>query len=92
MVKIVDLAISIWKGELQEDSNVSSTSIMYWLRANIGSLNNLLGVCYKINTTSLEPNDSGGNILGNEEAGIFKYLYLLNYYERQFKRTDSKHI
>ncbi len=84
-VKIVDLGTNIWKGELQESSDTSSVSIMFWLRANIGTLNNILGTQYIINSSTLEPNDESGNILGDSEAGIYKYLYLLNYYERQFK-------
>jgi len=84
-ISVIDLASNIWKGELQEDSSTSSVSIMYWLRANIGTLNNLLGTDYKINKSTLEPNNDGGCILGTEEASIFKYVYLMNYFERQFK-------
>ena len=84
-ISVIDLSVNIWKGELQEDSSTSSVSIMYWLRANIGTLNNLLGTCYKINQSTLEPNNDGGCILGTQEASIFKYCYLLNYYERCFK-------
>lgn len=84
-ISIVNLANNIWKGELQEDSSTNSVSIMYWLRANIGTLNNILGTNYQINQNTLEPNNDGGCILGTEEGSIFKYLYLISFYERQFK-------
>lgn len=73
------------------DASLSATGISYWLRTNVGKLNNA------INTTFNTP--SGGNInlyhtvnsvtvdMQDEEKDIFKMLYEIYYYGKQIRSS-----
>lgn len=73
--------------DLDQASDVSLASLAAWGRAHIGDLNNLLHTDYSIDSTTLEPTDSGGNILGEQEASIYKVLYKIHYWTRQIKNS-----
>ena len=52
-MKIVDIADEIFR-ELDQPKDVSIPQIAFWIRVNVGSLNNLLHTEYEIDTTTLE--------------------------------------
>lgn len=84
-MKVIDLSTSVWKTELNEDSTISVPSLLAYFRYNIGDLNNLLGTCYNLNTTTLEIVDQDGNEINIDAATIYKYIYLLSFYGRQVR-------
>lgn len=84
-MRIVDLATAVWKTELNEDSSTSLPSLCAYFRYNVGDLNNLLGTCFKLNTTTLEIVDEHGCEISQDAAMIYKYIYLLSYYSRQIR-------
>ena len=51
-MKVVDIADEIFR-ELDSPSSLSIPAIAYWLRANIGTLNNYINTSYVINSTSV---------------------------------------
>ena len=52
-MKIVDIADEIFR-ELDQPKDVSVPQIAFWIRVNVGSLNNLINTEYAIDTTTLE--------------------------------------
>ena len=84
-MKIVDLSTAVWKTELSEPTDVSIPSISAYFRYNVGDLNNLLGTCYKLSSTSLEIIDNNNCEINIDAAMIYKYMYLLSYYTRQIR-------
>lgn len=84
-VFLTDLADSIWRDDLSNNTSISIPSIAIWLRfdKNIGELNNLLNTNYSVNPNSLELIDSNNNQITNLEASIYRHLYLISYYGQQ---------
>jgi len=81
--KIVDIADELYR-EMGEPADLSIASVAYWLRSNVGDLNNVLNKRFYIDENNLEivaPADSG-DVLGLAEKSIFKMLFSLHYYER----------
>ena len=89
MSKIVDIADSIWRDEVNQDSSVSIASIAAWLRfgTNIGQLNNTLHTSFSINSSTLEIVNSSGVEITDLESSIYKQLYLISYYGRNAKNS-----
>ena len=54
-MKIVDIADELYR-ELAEPSDLSIPAISFWLRSNIGKLNNLISTAYLIDEDTLEIN------------------------------------
>ena len=52
-MKIVEIADEIFR-ELGEPCTLSIPAIAYWLRSNVGELNNLIYTSYSINPKDLE--------------------------------------
>ena len=68
-MKIVDIADEIFR-ELDQPKDVSIPQIAFWIRVNVGSLNNLLHTEYAIDTTTLEISPAPGI----QEKSIMKRL------------------
>ena len=87
-MKIVDIANEIYV-ELGKPKELSIPPIVFWLRNNIGGLNNQLNQDFVINSTSLEieRTDSDDNVveIANEEKAVYKKMYLLHYYDVQIR-------
>jgi hypothetical protein len=86
--KIVDIADEIYR-ELGEPSDLSLSSIAFWLRTNIGDLNILINKKFYITEDTLEigiPEDSGDEFKDIEKS-IFKMIYSIHYYERLFRNA-----
>ena len=69
-MKIVDIADEIFR-ELDQPTDVSIPQIAFWIRVNVGSLNNLINTEYTIDTTTLEISPDPAI----EEKSILKKLY-----------------
>ena len=81
MVKIVSIADEAYR-ELASPSTCQ-LAISFWLRTNLGQLNNLIDTSYTLNADTQEL-DTGLTI---EEAVIFKKLYFVHYYDLKIRAT-----
>jgi hypothetical protein len=84
-MKIVDIANEIWYTELDETSDTSIAAIAFWLRSNVGKLNESIGTDYSVHETTLEIVDEDGVEIGLSETAILKEMYLIYWYGRQAK-------
>jgi len=75
-MKLVDLADDIYRSELDTPDTISVPNIVFWLASNLGTLNILIGTNYVLDDTTHEPSPE----LGDSEAVILKYLYLIHFY------------
>jgi len=82
-MKIVDVADELFR-ELGQPSTISIPAIAYWLRTNLGTLNNYINTLFYVEESSLEIvqklDDKTTNI-GIDEASILKKMYTVYYYE-----------
>lgn len=69
--------------ELGQPSDLSVPAISYWLRNNIGILNNKLNKDIVINDTTLELDPN----LGEAEKAIYKKIYECYFYDLKIKQT-----
>lgn len=81
-MKVPDIADEILR-ELALPSDLSIPAVAFWLRSNIGLLNNLINATYSINETTLEFNAE----LTDQEKSIFKKLYMIHYYDLKIRST-----
>jgi beta-mannanase len=86
--KIVDISDEIYR-ELGEPSDLSLSSIAFWLRTNIGDLNILTNKKYYITEDTLEigVEEGSGDEFKDVEKSIFKMIYSIHYYERLFRNA-----
>jgi len=75
-MKIVDIADEIFR-ELGQPTEVSIPQIAFWIRVNVGTLNNTINACYAIDENTLEVSPDPGL----EEKSILKKLYTIHYYD-----------
>ncbi len=75
-MKIVDIADEIFR-ELGQPTEVSIPQIAFWIRVNVGTLNNTINQCYDIDENTLEISPDPGL----EEKSILKKLYTIHYYD-----------
>ena len=88
-MKVVDIANEIFR-ELGEPDSLSLPPIMFWVRANIGDLNNHINENYIINSKTLEVEKTeNGSVLeiGEEEKGILKKMYYVHHYAVLLRST-----
>ena len=52
-MKVVDISDAIYR-DLGEPSSISIPAIAFWVRENVGSLNNAINTDFSVNSTSLE--------------------------------------
>jgi hypothetical protein len=81
-MKIVDMAQEIYF-ELGQPSDLSVPAISYWLRNNIGILNNRLNKDIVINDSTLELDPN----LGEAEKSIYKKIYECYFFDLKIKQT-----
>ena len=81
-MKIVDIADEIFR-ELGQPTEVSIPQIAFWIRVNVGTLNNTINESYSIDANSLEI--SPDPCL--EEKSILKKLYTMHYYDLKIRST-----
>ena len=91
-MKIVDIADELYR-ELTEPCDLSIPAISFWLRSNIGMLNNLISTEYFVDETSLEIFQKICDVdteIGDDEKVIFKKLYMIFFLFIQLKIVKFK--
>jgi hypothetical protein len=85
-----EIAVEIYD-ELQSPSSVSASGISYWLRSNVGKLNNSIFTTFNAPVSGgygfYQDYPSSGVPMTDKEKDILKCLYELNYYNRQINAT-----
>lgn len=83
-MKVVDIANEIYM-ELASPSNTSVAAIAFWVRSNIGRLNNYLNENFSINGTTFEIintlADNTTQEININAAAVLKKMYNLHYYD-----------
>jgi len=70
-MKIVDIADEIYR-ELSEPSTISIPSISFWIRSNVGELNNRINTTFKIRDTNPDIYEfSGSFVTASNEPQVF---------------------
>ena len=70
-MKIVDIADEIYR-ELSEPSTISIPSIAFWIRSNVGELNNRINTTFKIRDTNPDIYElSGSFVAASNEPQVF---------------------
>lgn len=78
-MNVTNIADEIYR---ELDSNdIAIPSIAFWLRSNVGKLNNLIDTEYTIVSSEFFPE------LGESEKAIFKLLYMIYYYNRHVNKN-----
>lgn len=91
-MKVVDIADELHR-ELGEPTSLSIPAIAYWLRTNIGALNNSINTSYSINVTTFEIEQTASDSKGadvileiaEEERAILKKMYMVHFYELKLR-------
>jgi len=83
-MKVVDIADEIYRG-LGSPTTLSLPAISFWVRTNIGELNNRINTTYSIDSTTLELEDADSCEIGEEEVAIIKKMYLIHYYDGEVR-------
>lgn len=89
MAKVVDIADEIYR-ELGEPSSLSIAPIAFWVRTNVGGLNNYINKDFEINASSLEieeTKDGSTSAIGIAETAILKKMYRLHYLDTKIVET-----
>lgn len=73
-MKVVDIANEIYL-ENASPSDTSIPAIAFWIRSNVGKLNNYVYESYSIDAASLEIVDSSGSEIQELAAAILKEMY-----------------
>ncbi|MAF26154.1 hypothetical protein CL634_11380 [bacterium] len=81
-MKVIDISHEIFT-ELGSPSTLSIPAIAFWVRANIGTLNNLINTSYEENAShELEQIvDSVTTEIGRGEVSVLKKMYLIHFYD-----------
>ena len=83
-MKVVDIANEIYM-ELASPSNTSVAAIAFWVRSNIGRLNNFLNENFSIDATTYEIintlADNTTQEININAAAVLKKMYSLHYYD-----------
>ena len=91
-MKVVDVADEIYR-ELGRPTDTSIASISFWVRSNIGALNNHINTKFDIDSSSLEvsyiDDDDKKINLGIEEASILKKLYSIYDYDNKLRTVTG---
>ena len=89
-MKIVDIADEIYR-ELGEPTDNSIPPIAFWIRTNLGALNNYLNTAFKIQKPSLEveqtvvdpdTGDASEVLINEKAASVLKKMYFVHNYEK----------
>jgi hypothetical protein len=86
-MKVVDIADEIYR-ELGEPSTLSIPAITYWVRSNVGQMNNLIHTDFFINSKDLELVETIDSVLveiGEEEKAIIKKMYFIHFYDQKLR-------
>ena len=96
-MKIVDIADEIYR-ELGEPTDNSIPPIAFWIRTNLGTLNNYLNTAFKIQKPTLEveqtvvdpdTGDATEVLIDEKAASILKKMYFVHNYEKLLRTNIS---
>ncbi len=90
-MKVQDIAQEIYM-ELAEPSSLTIPAIAFWVRSNVGALNNYLDTNFKINDSTLEieqyDTTSKTTIqIGRQEKAVMKKMYMVHHYSLKLRET-----
>jgi len=90
-MKVVDIADEIYR-ELGSPTDLSIPAVTYWVRANVGALNNKISTSFIIHETTLEidqkeKNSTTTRRINADESAILKKMYMLHYYDGQLRKN-----
>jgi len=83
-MKVVDIADEIFR-ELGQPTDLSIPTISFWVRTNVGNLNNRINTTYIVNSITLEILDSDSVEIGLNESAILKKMYMVHHYDVKFR-------
>jgi len=85
---VASIADEIHK-ELGSPTDYSTAAISFWVRTNVGELNNLLMANYSVNASSNEIEDDCAtpNEISKEAAAVLKKMYKVHYYDLEIKKN-----
>ena len=88
-MKVQDIADELFR-ELGTPTTLSIPAIAYWLRVNVGSLNNLIHSEFSINETTKEITQLVSGVeteINEQQKSILKKLYIIHYYDIQLRNS-----
>ena len=87
-MKVVDIADEIHR-ELGSPTDYSISAIAFWVRTNIGELNNLLMANLSVNDSTLEVEDDCDPVkeITPEAVSILKKMYRIHFYDLEIKKN-----
>ena len=85
-MKVVDIADDIFR-EVGRPSDTSIPVISYWIRANVGALNNYINREFEVDSTTLEILDKNSHEILADEAVILKKMYMVHHYDVQVRKN-----
>ncbi|MAH47098.1 hypothetical protein CMI37_14825 [Candidatus Pacearchaeota archaeon] len=87
-MKIVDIADEVYR-ELAAPTSLSIPAVAYWLRSNIGALNNYINTSYVINATTFEIEQTDRSDvtseISEEAKAILKKMYMVHHYDKEIR-------
>ena len=84
-MKVVDISDQIYR-ELDSPTDLSVPAISFWLRSNVGVLNNYINTKFLVNAVLEIVNSDDLTIeIGLEEVAILKKMYFLHDYEKKLR-------
>ena len=83
-MKIIEISEELHR-ELGSPSDISQPYITFWLRDNIGKLNNLIATDYSIDPVTYEISPE----FGENEKSLMKELYFISYYDYLINRNTG---
>jgi hypothetical protein len=89
-MKVVDIADEIYR-ELGSPTDLSISAIAFWVRTNIGELNNYLMATYVVDATTLEVKtileDDTEEEISPEAVSIIKKMYNIHNYDLEIRKN-----
>ncbi|MAF24606.1 hypothetical protein CL634_03390 [bacterium] len=83
-MKVIDIAEDLYR-ELGDPTDISIPAIVYWLKTNVGSLTNLIGIKYTVDSTSQEIVDEESKEIVAEVGAVLKKMYVIHHYELKLR-------
>ena len=83
---VATIADEIYK-ELGEPTAYTTTAIEFWLRSNIGELNNLLLTNYSLDNNEIKDDCDPAVQIKEEPAAVFKKMYKVHYHDLEIKKN-----
>jgi hypothetical protein len=91
VIKVVDIADQIHR-ELGSPTDLSVSAIAFWVRTNVGALNNMVNQNFRINDSyevdRVDPDNSDLTInIDINAIAVFKKMYMVHYYDNKVRST-----